>query len=55
MKDRAIAFKYPPRTDLSSQHSEALLDGIGGRAFRSKAIEVGIGGIIREREQRQQV
>ena len=39
-----IAFKYPLRTDFSSQHSEALLDGIGGRTFRSKAIGVGIGG-----------
>jgi hypothetical protein len=36
-----VALKNPLRTALASQHEEALVDSVGGRAFRSKTIGVG--------------
>jgi hypothetical protein len=50
-----IAFKYPLWADLASQHTEALLDGVGSRAFRSKTIGVRVGSSLRDWKQRQQV
>jgi hypothetical protein len=50
-----VALKNPPCAVLFGQRAEALLDGVSGRAFRSKTLGVEIGSSLRDREQRQQI
>ncbi len=50
-----VTFQHPGRAVFLTQHTETLLDGVGGRAFRPKTAGIGIGGRLRDRKQRQQI
>jgi len=50
-----VAFQHPRRRTTLGQRFEALLNGVGGRAFRSEAIGVFVRRGFGDRRQRQQV